>query len=81
MSAYQPVRRGLLYASAAALCLAGVESTTVVLTAQERGPDEELQLGQAVFNQLKAKAEIIESSPLYDPLKPISALIQKQRGR
>ena len=72
MSAYQPVRRTLLYATAVALCLAEVESTTILLAAQERGPDEEVQVGQAVFNQLKAKAEIIESSPLYDPLKPIA---------
>ncbi len=28
-------------------------------------------MGQEVFNELKAKGEIIESSPLYDQLKPI----------
>jgi predicted Zn-dependent protease len=33
--------------------------------------DEEVQMGQEVFNELKAKGEIIESSPLYDQLKPI----------
>ena len=34
--------------------------------------DEEVQMGQEVFNELKAKGEIIESSPLYDKLRPIS---------
>jgi predicted Zn-dependent protease len=38
--------------------------------AQEQ--DEEVQLGQEVFNELKAKGEIIESSPLYDQLRRIS---------
>src|SRR5271154_6259280 len=33
--------------------------------------DEEVQMGQEVFNELKAKGEIIESSLLYDQLKPI----------
>ena len=34
--------------------------------------DEEVQMGQEVFDQLKAKGEIIESSSLYDQLKPIA---------
>lgn len=42
---------------------------------QEQNQDEELQIGQEVFNELKARAEIIESSPLYDQLKPISDAI------
>ena len=29
-------------------------------------------MGQEVFNELKAKGEIVESSPLYDQLKPIA---------
>jgi len=37
--------------------------------------DEEQQMGQEVFNELKAKGEIIESSPLYDQLKPIADAI------
>jgi len=37
--------------------------------------DEEVQMGQEVFNELKAKGEIIESSPLYDQLKPIADAI------
>ena len=39
--------------------------------------DEEVQLGQEVFNELKAKGEIIESSPLYVQLKPISDAITR----
>ena len=38
-------------------------------------------MGQEVFNELKAKGEIIESSPLYDQLKPIADAITKRRSR
>jgi predicted Zn-dependent protease len=34
--------------------------------------DEEQQIGQAVFNELKLKGEIVSASPLYDLLKPIA---------
>jgi predicted Zn-dependent protease len=34
-------------------------------------------MGEEVFNELKAKGEIIESSPLYDQLKPIADAIAK----
>jgi beta-barrel assembly-enhancing protease len=34
--------------------------------------DEELQLGQQVYDELKDKGEIVESSPLYDVLRPIT---------
>ena len=37
-----------------------------------QGQDDELQMGQEVFNQLKAKGEIVEASPLYDQLRPIA---------
>jgi len=36
-----------------------------------------MQMGQQVFNQLKAKGEIIQSSPLYDTLTPIADAITK----
>jgi predicted Zn-dependent protease len=39
--------------------------------------DEEQQMGQEVFNQLKAKGVIIESSPLYDQLRPIADAITR----
>jgi beta-barrel assembly-enhancing protease len=41
----------------------------------QQGQDEEVQMGQEVFNELRAKGEIIESSPLYDQLKPIADAI------
>jgi predicted Zn-dependent protease len=40
--------------------------------------DQESELGQAVYNQLKEKGEIVESAPLYDTLKPIAEAISKE---
>ena len=34
-------------------------------------------MGQEIFNELKAKGEIVESSPLYDQLKPIADSITR----
>src|SRR6516162_7077182 len=39
--------------------------------------DDERQVGQQVFDELKAKGEIVASSPLYDSLMPISTAITK----
>lgn len=39
--------------------------------------DQETELGKATYDQLRAKAEIIESSPLYDSLKPIADAITR----
>ena len=58
--------------AAAALCLPAVG---IPAAAQQQDQDEEVQMGQEVFNELKAKGEIIESSPLYDQLKPIADAI------
>jgi beta-barrel assembly-enhancing protease len=44
---------------------------------QGQNQDEEVQMGQEVFNELKAKGEIIESSPLYAQLKPIADAITR----
>jgi hypothetical protein len=41
------------------------------------GPDDETQVGQEVFNELKAKGEIVASSPLYDALVPITDAVAK----
>jgi predicted Zn-dependent protease len=65
------LRRWFLIA-AAALCLPAVG---IPAAAQQQDQDEEVQMGQEVFNELKAKGEIIESSPLYDQLKPIADAI------
>src|SRR6516162_10647002 len=39
--------------------------------------DQETELGLAVYDELKAKAEIVESSPLYDSLQPIAEAISR----
>ena len=39
--------------------------------------DDEQQVGQEVFKELKAKGEIISSSPLYDSLAPIAAAVTR----
>ena len=39
--------------------------------------DQETELGQAVYNELRDKGEVIESSPLYDSLKPITETISR----
>lgn len=45
--------------------------------AQQQDQDEEVQMGQQVFENLRAKGEIIESSPLYDQLRPIADAITR----
>ena len=34
--------------------------------------DQETELGQEMYKQLKAKGEIVETSPLYDALRPMA---------
>jgi predicted Zn-dependent protease len=45
--------------------------------AQNQQLDDEQQIGQQVFNELKTKGEIIASSPLYDQLAPIATAITR----
>src|SRR5262245_12286406 len=45
--------------------------------AQQGRVDDEEQVGQQVYNELKAKGEIVAASPLYDSLVPIAAAITK----
>jgi predicted Zn-dependent protease len=45
--------------------------------AQDQNQDDEVRMGNEVFNELKAKGEIVESSPLYDQLKPIADAITR----
>jgi predicted Zn-dependent protease len=47
------------------------------LPQQGQSQDEEQQMGEEVFNELKAKVEIVESSPLYDQLRPIADAITR----
>src|SRR5271165_4801996 len=74
MAAFKPLREFFAYA-AAALCLVLPGCIAAQAAAQQQDQDEEVQMGQEVFNELKAKGEIIESSPLYDQLKPIADAI------
>jgi beta-barrel assembly-enhancing protease len=62
----------------------GAAALMLVLLLSGRGPsaqsqqlDDEQQIGQQVFTELKAKGEIIASSPLYDQLAPIAAAITR----
>jgi predicted Zn-dependent protease len=62
-----------IFVTAAFLCLAPLRATA----APEQAQDPEVQLGKQTFDELKVRAEIIESSPLYDQLKPIADAITK----
>src|SRR5579859_2350511 len=68
--------RSSLLSATVVLCLA-VAIPGGLPADQGQGQDEELQMGQEVFNELKAKGEIIESSPLYDQLRPIANAITR----
>src|SRR5262249_27585082 len=67
------------------LTLAGTMLTGIVLAlsgampakAPETQEDAELQIGRETFNELKARGEIIKSSPLYDVLMPVIEPIMK----
>jgi len=76
MNPFNLSRKATLNIGTAMLCLAWLMNASP-MAAQAQNQDEELQLGQEVFNELKAKAEIIESSPLYDQLKPIAEAITR----
>ncbi len=71
------VRGMLLCAAVAGLCCTGGGSPRASAAAQVSGQDEETEMGQEVFNELKAKGEIVESSPLYDQLRPIAEAITR----
>jgi len=83
MNAFELLRKVVSYTIAVALCLTGVGSLRAPVAAQgnnaaqEGNQDEEVQLGQQVFDDLKAKGEIVESSPLYETLRPIADAITR----
>jgi beta-barrel assembly-enhancing protease len=83
MNVLERIRKTFVYVVAAACVamvaayLAGVGSTKAAGQAQASDQDVELQLGQQMFDELKAKGEIVESSPLYDQLRPISDAITR----
>jgi len=74
MNAHQVFCKLFVHATAT-LCLIFPVVVAAQSVAGAQTQDEELQMGQEVFNELKAKGEIIESSPLYDQLKPLAYAI------
>jgi len=74
--------QGLRWVSLRGLPLASLAvfvSTAVLAQVPTPEPvtDQETELGKATYDQLRARAEIIQSSPLYDNLKPIADAISK----
>jgi beta-barrel assembly-enhancing protease len=62
--------RALTFAGAALACQ--LHAVQAAPPAEPQGQqDQESEIGQSVFNELKGKGEIIESSPLYDVLLPV----------
>jgi predicted Zn-dependent protease len=60
------------------LSIALVSSTSMAQApTPEPVTDQETELGKATYDQLRARAEIIDSSPLYESLKPIADAITK----
>ena len=45
--------------------------------AQDKNLGDEQEIGKQVFNELKAKTEIVKSSPLYDQLMPIVTAVTR----
>jgi hypothetical protein len=58
------------------LLLLAISSAASLAQAPRPEPvtDQETELGQAMYKNLLAKGEIIETSPLYDNLKPIACI-------
>jgi beta-barrel assembly-enhancing protease len=87
MNGSQLLRSSLFGVTVSVLSLAGVGSSTARLAAQAQtqtqtqtqktDQDDEVQMGQEVFDDLKAKGEIVQSSPLYDVLNPIADAITR----
>ena len=61
----------------AALLLPLIAAGSAAADEKQPPQDQELQLGQEAFAELKAKGEIIESSPLYDLLQPLADAISR----
>src|SRR5499425_228759 len=70
-------RCGFRALAAMAICLAATADAATSSKPATPPADEELQVGKETFEHLKAKGEIIESSPLYDVLLPVIQPIMK----
>ena len=57
--------------------IALIASVGALRAGQDARLDDEQQVGQEVFNELKAKGEIVASSPLYEVLQPIVAAVTR----
>jgi len=57
--------------------IAPIANLTVPRAGDDARPDDEQQIGQEAFNELKAKGEIVASSPLYDSLAPITSAVTR----
>ena len=57
--------------------LAAISFAGAVGAIDDRKMDDEQEVGQEVFSELKAKGEIVASSPLYDALAPITAAVTR----
>jgi predicted Zn-dependent protease len=77
MNTRKVLRKVILVATAEAICLPWFVTARAPQAGQDPGPDEEVQMGQEVFNELKAKGEIVESSPHYDQLRPLTEAITR----
>lgn len=77
MNTRELFRKILLSAIVAAICVSLFVRARAPLAAQDPNQDQEVQMGQEVFNELKAKGEIVESSPLYDELRPLAEAITR----
>ena len=60
-----------------AAALATLVLAPVAGSAADSGMSEEQQLGAQLFQQLKSQGEIVESSPLYDTLRPIAERVTR----
>lgn len=59
------------------MALAAIATIAARPSPRAAQPDDEQQIGQQVFNELKTRAEIIATSPLYDVLTPVTAAIAR----
>jgi hypothetical protein len=59
------------------MALAAIATIAAGPSPRAAQPDDEQQIGQQVFNELKTRAEIISTSPLYDVLTPVTAAIAR----